>query len=310
MPSGSNDSSYFIRALPGAGKNFLASLICNKANILHHNKIFNEYFNSADLIKDKNGPSTMVVWDEYKWKFISVKTADGDSQVRHRHELGTGQSAQCYITHQPEDLDFVRTLFFIKSKLGGPAIAVFNRNASSYNLSKELSTHKDQLPRGHKHIYSVINEWKGLSQKNILLSWIQFVTFIKDKVPMGYPFSRINIAYFSECILQERFEIDNTNHYLMFIDEYKDIFIKTIGVQFNMSTEKELLDQYNNDIYYEKEQAQYVKRSNITILQYNELFTGKKTNTVFDNFKDELLLYNERNIALVKRAEDFYGPLR
>ena len=127
---------------------------------------------------------------------------------------------------------------------------------------------------------------------------------------MGYPFSRINIAYFSECILQERFEIDNTNHYLMFIDEYKDIFIKTIGVQFNMSTEKELLDQYNNDIYYEKEQAQYVKRSNITILQYNELFTGKKTNTVFDNFKDELLLYNERNIALVKRAEDFYGPLR
>jgi len=276
MPSGSNDSSYFIRALPGAGKNFLASLICNKANILHHNKIFNEYFNSADLIKDKNGPSTMVVWDEYKWKFISVKTADGDSQVRHRHELGTGQSAQCYITHQPEDLDFVRTLFFIKSKLGGPAIAVFNRNASSYNLSKELSTHKDQLPRGHKHIYSVINEWKGLSQKNILLSWIQFVTFIKDKVPMGYPFSRIN----------------------------------TIGVQFNMSTEKELLDQYNNDIYYEKEQAQYVKRSNITILQYNELFTGKKTNTVFDNFKDELLLYNERNIALVKRAEDFYGPLR
>ena len=311
MLSGSNNKNYhFIRALPGAGKHFLAHLLNNHYNgnditTLYHSKQSNEYFNFWNIVCDPEAETVFPFWDVNHWKFVCVRETNENDiflSIRHKHHIGPQKSDPSFmwdadkaffITHEEEDLLFVKKLFFAKNALGDRPVIGWNRSGSWYNPNAIIPFVANHI------IVSMEPGWERMFTVKYLLSeWERYLRFLQAHVPWTFPFSPVNLRFFNECLTRGLYQLDSIDHYLMF---FEDGFTQFFD---------EVIDQYNNDIYYEKEQAQYVKRSNITILQYNELFTGKKTNTVFDNFKDELLLYNERNIALVKRAEDFYGPLR
>jgi hypothetical protein len=92
MQNGSSNKFYSLRASPGAGKNFLATLLNNYHNgdpfLIYYSQTYNEYFNTSEMLVDSDGPYTIPFWDN-GWKFVNVRlrnSNDVKNKVVHEHE--------------------------------------------------------------------------------------------------------------------------------------------------------------------------------------------------------------------------------
>ena len=321
MQNGSSNKFYSLRASPGAGKNFLSTLLNNYYNgdpfLIYYSRLYNEYFNTSEMLMDKDGPYTIPFWNN-GWEFINVRlrnSNDVKNKVVHEHEWASTkvdgseyirrfetynqtngkmginpetfikQTIQGYYvtTKSPEEYNFIAKLIFIKKSLGDRPNILFDEEYS--NLSKsDLFTISRLSPC--KSIDKTLNA-------NIH-KWIEFVRFLNKEIPYCYPLSELNLNYFAKC------NTFNNDSYLIYYEQFKANWFKTwteIELK-NIKTEIKNLEKFKQS------------NPNIKEISYKDLFLDQiETGTVFDNFKNEIAEYTKRNFQLVETIENFFGKI-
>lgn len=324
MQNGLSDKFYCLRASPGAGKNFLATLL-NKSNngidpfLIHYSQDYNEYFNTSEMAADPNGPYTIPFWDN-KWKFVNVKLRDKNdlnNSTMHEHEWTPEDSRRFkaytesngkiginpktfieniiegyYITTRtPEEYNFIAKLIFIKRWLGDRPNILFDEEYS--NLSKSDLFIINRLSpckpiRKTSNTENIIN----------ILKWIEFIKFLNKEIPSpySYPFSNLNFNYFVEY---KPYKID-MDSYLLYYELLKSTWLQSwLTKEFKyIKDEIKVLEEFKKI------------NSNIIEISYKDLFLDQiETGTIFDKFKDEIAEYTKRNLQLIEGVENFFGDI-
>jgi hypothetical protein len=316
MQNGSSNKFYSLRASPGAGKNFLATLLNNYHNgdpfLIHYSQTYNEYFNTSEMVVDSNGPYTIPFWDS-GWKFVNVRlrnSNDVTNKVVHEHEWTSKDSRRfkAYIesngsiginpksfikntiegyyitTKTPEEYNFIAKLIFIKKFLGNRPNILFDEEYSNFS-KRSLFTISRLSP-----CKLTLN--KSFSAN--IHKCIEFVRFLNKEVPYSYAFSELNLKYFSTY---NSFNIDS---YLLHYDQFKDNWLK---------------DWINRELKVIKIEIENLEKfkqfnPNIKEISYKDLLLDQiETGTVFDNFKNEIAEYTKRNFQLVETIENFFGKI-
>ena len=315
MQNGSSNKFYSLRASPGAGKNFLATLLNNYHNgdpfLIHYSQTYNEYFNTSEMVVDSNGPYTIPFWDS-GWKFVNVRLRNSNdvrNKVVHEHEWTSKDSRRfkAYIesngniginpksfikntiegyyitTKTPEEYNFIAKLIFIKKFLGDRPNILFDEEYS--NLSKS-----------DLFIISRLSPCKSINKtlNANIHKWIEFVRFLNKEIPYCYPLSELNLNYFAKC------NTFNNDSYLIYYEQFKANWLKTwteIELK-NIKTEIKNLEKFKQS------------NPNIKEIPYKDLFLDQiETGTVFDNFKNEIAEYTKRNFQLVETIENYLGKI-
>ena len=315
MQNGSSNKFYSLRASPGAGKNFLATLLNNYHNddpfLIHYSQTYNEYFNTSEMVVDSNGPYTIPFWNS-GWKFVNVRlrnSNDVTNKVVHEHEWTSKDSRRfkAYIesngniginpksfikntiegyyitTKTPEEYNFIAKLIFIKKFLGDRPNILFDEEYS--NLSKS-----------NLFIINRLGPCKSINKtlNANIHKWIEFVRFLNKEIPYCYPLSDLNLNYFAKC------NTFNNDSYLIYYEQFKANWLKTwteIELK-NIKTEIKNLEQFKQ------------ANPNIKEISYKDLFLDQiETGTVFDNFKNEIAEYTKRNLQLIEKVENFFGDI-
>ena len=115
-------------------------------------------------------------------------------------------------------------------------------------------------------------------------------------LPVPFPLSTINLQYFNLCVVSKKYQVDNIDHYMIFYEnEYADwLNEKDKADEFAINNEKQWLTQIGI-------------QDNVTVIQYSDLFLNNiDTNTVFDQYKDEIQMYTKANI---KCSMDLYDEI-
>jgi hypothetical protein len=315
MQNGSSNKFYFLRASPGAGKNFLATLLNNYHNgdpfLIHYSQTYNEYFNTSEMVVDLNGSYTIPFWDS-GWKFVNVRLRninDVTNKVVHEHEWTSKDSRRfkAYIesngdiginpksfikntiegyyitTKTPEEYNFIAKLIFIKKFLGDRPNILFDEEYS--NLSKS-----------DLFIISRLGPCKSINKtlNANIHKWIEFVRFLNKEIPYCYPLSELNLNYFAKC------NTFNNDSYLIYYEQFKANWLK------------DWINRELKVIKIEIENLEKFKQSNPNIkeISYKDLLLDQiETGTVFDNFKNEIAEYTKRNLQLIEKVENYFGKI-
>jgi hypothetical protein len=337
--SGTEEKYYGIRAVPGAGKNFLGSLLWelynkNDLTTMHYSEIFNEYFTSVDVIKDPAGDHSIPYWKNDHWKFINIRrklVSDNYITIQHEHEWFSGAKSRrekankidasvginmanipkalisgYYITTDtPEEIEFVYKLFYIKRTFGDRPNIIYNKDNSSLSYSNEVN--RLICPVGSPE---ELNDFTFKDIKLLISDWINFTKFIKNEDPEFYPFSKFNLIYFKEYLKREKVKYLNPGEYLRFYELFKNNSSR-FGVMSNYTPE---LNSKKMESYFEFEKNHLKefkeKIENLKVISYKDLFINyTDTNTPFDQYKDRIKEYTRKNIALIKKYEDYFGKI-
>jgi hypothetical protein len=329
-----------VRAIPGAGKNFIATILSQHYNdccLMYWDSVYNEYFHSQYLMTDINGPIKELIWDNKKWKILSG-TERNDPIITHEHELindqlGVVKRFKVYkessgkIGINPEKfaekitegffiycddqkiLDFLTKLIYIKVNGYRPIIS-YDDLTSISSVSKSLESMKIQtITNGGKNNRPrdiIIKANSKMSYKEWINLWKQFSIFTKI-FPYSHPLSRFNLNYV-DFWLQDNMSWDlfDKNKYLKFLNDRKDFHIKDLmirnGETVTPHTELQKLDEVRK-----------LKKQNNMILHeinYSDLFFDlKPTGTTLDNYMNEIKEYTDRNMKLIEGYESFYGKI-
>lgn len=75
-------SHYSIRAIPGAGKNFLSTILAKHYNIdyfiQYFDKEFNEYFSNSELVARADGKIKTPFWNGSCWEILPCEGRNPD----------------------------------------------------------------------------------------------------------------------------------------------------------------------------------------------------------------------------------------
>jgi hypothetical protein len=327
MQNGSNSKFYSLRASPGAGKNFLATLLNSYHNsdpfLIHYSQTYNEYFNTSEMIVDSAGPYTIPFWDG-RWKFVNIRLrndTDLDNKIVHEHEWVSTKSGSgneyvrrfmaydetdgkiginpklfiekiiqgYYITTKtPEEYNFIAKMIFIKKFLGNRPNIMFDKKYSNFS-SDSISKILFLSPLGNLEI--------GYNYDLDITRWIEFVNFLQ-KIPYSYPLSGLNYNYFVEYNTG-KFKL-NIDTYLIYYEQFKDNWLKSWN-----NTELKFIKLEIKNLEQFKQ-----ANPNIKEISYKDLFLDQiETGTVFDNFKNEIAEYTKRNFQLVETIENYFGKI-
>lgn len=275
MQNGLNHS-YYVRTIPGGGRNFLAALLnkhCSNEVTTHRSKLSNEYFQFDTVKFSPTGDITIPFWSE-GWEFKNAEVSKPTNVFHGHHTPHKPYDTVYYVTNHPDDYIYCRKLFNIKNFFGDRPHIAFNDTRSSVKVKPLLV------------------DWMSTSYLEL---WERFTHFVFNNLPIPYPLSTINLQYFELCAAIGQYEVDNMDHYMTFYRTEFAIDMPYRRPQFAINNEKQLLGQLEKDV---------------TVIQYRDLFLDNiETNTVFDEYKDEIEMYTKSNMALIKEVEMFYGPL-
>tara|TARA_R110000868_G_scaffold140545_2_gene356288 strand:- start:3676 stop:4572 length:897 start_codon:yes stop_codon:yes gene_type:complete len=296
MQNGSNNNFCLIRTAPGAGRNFLASLLNNHHYgdpfLIHYSQTYNEYFNTPVMVVDPDGPYIIPFWSDNAWQLITTRaTISNELSFRIRTDHGRGSKTinniknatdGYYVTVETnEEINIVSKLIFIKKHLGVRPLVLFSQNESSFN-NDELQTLKSFLSNNKNWLLDS-NFYSNDLIYNIS-QWSVYVEFFKQ-IPHSYAFSSLNFSYFINNYKKEPSMVS----YLSYYEYYK-----------NTDMEK-----YKREELFDIDISPTLKR-----ISYKSLFLDcDNTNSVFDNFKDEIKEYTKRNLELVENIENFFGEI-
>jgi hypothetical protein len=329
-----------VRAIPGAGKNFIATLLSkhyNDNSLMYWDSVYNEYFHSQYLVADTNGPIKELIWDNNKWKILSG-TEISNPIIVHEHELindhlGVVKRFQAYkkssgkIGINPEEfvenitegffifgddqetLNFLTKLIYIKVNGYRPIIS-YNDLTGISSITKSLESLKIQTitngGKNNKPRDLILKANNKMSYQEWINLWKKFCIFSK-KFPYSHPLSRSNLYYIDSWIKDNMlWDLFDEHKYLNFIKDNKDFHIKDLMVRDNQivtpQTELQKL-----------EEVRELKKKNGILLyeiNYKDLFLDfKPTNTVLDHYIDEIKAYTAHNVKLINEYEDFYGKI-
>ena len=325
-----------VRAIPGAGKNFIATLLSrhyNDKTLIYYDKVFNEYFHREYLISDSNGPIKEIFWGNSKWNIVSGKEITNPI-ITHEHELinddfGMVKRFNIYkqssgrIGISPEEyskninesffifcndkktLDFLKKLIHIKSN-GYRSIIAYSELDNSVTFEKSFNSLKLQaVTNGGKlskpnNIITLANE--QMNYKEWINVWKKFNIFLKE-FPYAYSFSRFNLNYLGIWLQNNRsWDLFNKEIYLSFMKNNNCHVKNNMNANITLETELKKL--------FEIRDLQKQTKMILHEINYKDLFLDfKSTNTILDNYMDEIKAYTERNIRLADDYESFYGKI-
>ena len=315
-----------VRAIPGAGKNFIATLISkhyHSNDFMYYDENSNEYFHSPHLTIAKNGKIKTPFWHNNKWKIIS--TEENESKIlMHEHEwcydpgvnrfkfykqssgkvgidvdkfLNIINEGYYIFTNDQKTDDFIKKLIYIKSNYSRPPIifddnsSILQKNIDALNL--RLFTVACLNSSRTIDTMKIINKVMGI--KEWLKIWQKYCIFLKQFpyiAPMS-PFSQYHIIKW--VTEKKKWNLCDENIFLLNLELYKKSNINQLDKSENLEKIKEL-QKKTNMILYE--------------INYKDLFFDlKPTGTILDNYMNEIRTYTERNRKLIDDYESFYGKI-
>lgn len=327
-----------VRAIPGAGKNYIATLLSkhyHSNDAMHYDNVFNEYFHSPHLDQDENGRIKQPFWDENKWIIISGNPKE-NSIVTHEHEIWDDKSGivkkfklfnqsngkvgldpekftqsikECYFIYcdEKEELDFACKLISIKINGARPLI-VYDDETNSSTGEKSVSAAKLSVITSlgkSREVLSMLNAvQEKIPYKDWINIWREYCIFIQQ-FPYFYPFSYNSVGYIIHWLHENMsWDLCNADIFLWYLEECTEN-LRTVNFKqdlFKSGTEKKQL-----------EKARQLQKENGMILheiKYSDLFFHQKpTGTVLDNYLDDIKAYTEKNIKIIQEYENFYGKI-
>lgn len=335
---------YAIRAIPGAGKHFLAALLWkhhygNYDNIFHYSEKFNEYFscNAAQYIKKSNGQYSLPFWKGSHWENINISKSKNQFEIITDHEWLDGllkfkyqksteptirdyfekksQLIEGYYITTPtlEEIRYVYKLYLIKAMFGDRNSLMFDSKASNISDPKRFEYIRSITSTKRSSNYEQLAE---VDYIKVMDYWKEFVLFLQN-VPYSYPFSRFNMSFFYEFLFGK---INlNEDEYLTYFEHFRLNFEKGNQSRFFNINGSADFKYYNPSDAEIKEQLMYEKNhlnkfkkeiNNLYVINYRDLFLDyNTTHTVFDEFTNEIKEYTNRNNKLIKEIESFFGEV-
>jgi hypothetical protein len=325
-----------IRALPGAGKNFIATLLSkhyNINNLMCYDEKFNEYFHSSYLLSDDKGEVKHPFWINNKWKILNSKKIknlklvhdhdwfdDGSGMVRKfrlynitngkvgidSNEFNEKITEGFFIfCNNMKDIEFIFKLYIIKMCGQRPLIVYNNKN----NISTASETYESiylRMISSSGNCNDIQNTMYDVNKKLSYIEWIQiwrkYCNFIK-KFPFIHVLSQLNMHYISTWLdANKKFNLFDENNFLTHYELYKINFKNNYFKNINLDNEQIKLNQVRK----------LQKQNNMILheINYKDLFLDfKPTGTVLDNYMDEIKEYTTRNMKLIEDYESFYGKI-
>ena len=324
-----------VRAIPGAGKNFIATLLSKHYNTnttMYYDSLLNEYFHNPDTVIDPNGNIIQPFWNGNTWDILSSREITHEESlniINHEHEWfddGSDVVRKFVQFHQSDGAIGLNPLTFYKDIREG--YFIYCDKHSELIFAKKLLDMKQQNgSRPSFLIDNIITEYdievdrlralsstgkmwdffrliQSINEKMKLTDWInlweRYCMFL-EQLPFNNPMSIRNIKYLSSWLLDDmKWELCNVNNYLAryeFIDEnYK------LDKVFDSTNELKKLDKARSVA---KETGMILHEIN-----YSDFFFDQKdTGTVLDCYKKEVAEYTAKNIEILDQYEQFYGLL-
>jgi hypothetical protein len=320
-----------VRAIPGAGKNFIATLLSkhyHSDNVMYYDKIFNEYFHSPYIIHNNLGYIKQPFWNGKNWDIIPSVQIENPI-IMHEHEWindGTGLVNGFKIYDQTNgkiglksnwinyivkgffiycdkqnEIDFVQKMLHIKVNGSRPLIVYDEKTESStaeYSFEAQKLRLIGSLGKGFDLRNMIDYAMTKMTYKEWIYMWKQFCIFV-NQFPYMVPFSFHNIIYFHDWLNDDmKWDLFNSDIFLLHLEIWK----KKNKNLFNLEYEKNKLNEI------EKFKNRYGMQ--LYKINYSDLFFYQKpTGTVLDNYMDEIKKYSERNMKLLCDYESFYGKI-
>lgn len=326
---------YCIRAIPGAGKNFLGHLLWhyhngNDRSLIHYSPEYNEYFTTSDVIRD-SGPFTVPFWSDNHWKMINtriINSSDNYINIQHEHDWTSEANTKrqrlnrenpqygfdnknlshkliegYYITTTTaEELDFVYKLYYIKRMFGDRPNGVFTDEKTTLNTyDNEYEIIRLIHPVGSQ---GELAKFEFTDIEKLINNWKKYLIFLKNE-NNSYPLSRFNLHYFqSYHKIDGKVRVMNKDSYLNFYEKFKEEAADTFQTYYpKLKFKKDWLD-------YENVLINDFNLPNVKMIPYKKLFLDQKpTNTPFDLYLDEIKEYTEKNIKLIQKIENYFGEI-
>lgn len=326
------NNHYSIRAIPGAGKNFLSTILAKHYNIdyfiQYFDKEFNEYFSDSELVAKVDGEIKTPFWNGSCWNILPCEVRKPDEypkRIIHEHDwidnndryirrfnankldrnLGIdpdniikntleGYWVSCT---SKEEIDFVKKIFTIKRYFGSRPPIIFDDNNSSideeYNAIRSLSSVGND-----NELKACINlAMDTMSFKEFMHIWIDYHNFLKE-FPLNYPLSYWNSVYLFDWLKHKNFNLCDLDTYIIKFHTFLALDNSQPMLYIDNEIERNALGQLKSyDI-------------KLNVIRYKDLFMQpKKTNTILDQHQDDMYDYHKRNVLLLKTFEDFYDNI-
>ena len=325
-----------VRAIPGGGKNFIATLISkhyHSNDMMYYDGIFNEYFHSPHLDMNVTGSIRQPFWNGKKWIIISSDQKNNPI-IMHEHEWWDDKSGivkkfNLYkqssgkvgvnpekfsknitegffiFCNEKEELNFVLKLIHIKVNGFRPLIVYDEKNNCStaqqsingLNLRALTS-----LGKGNDARFTIELAEKKMPYKKWIYFWKKYCIFIKQ-FPYMHTFSYFSMNYITQWLENNMsWDLYNPDIFLYYLEIHREnvkkINFNSVSLQSEQNKLEEVrkLQKENNMILHE--------------INYKDLFFDlKPTGTILDNYMDEIKEYTDRNMRLIEGYESFYGKI-
>ena len=320
-----------IRALPGGGKNFVATLLSKhyqSNDMMYYDNIFNEYFHSPHLDMNPSGNIKQPFWNGNKWITISAYEKNNPI-IMHEHEWWVDQSRMVRkfdlykqssgrIGINPEKfgknitegffifcdekkvLDFILKLIYIKVNGIRPSI-VYDEKCNSSTAQQTIQGLNlrvlTSLGKGNDVRFTIELVNTKISYKIWIEIWKKYCIFIKQ-FPYTHSFSYFSMKYIAEWLEKNMsWDLYNPDIFLYYLEIHKETVL-SISLEYEQNKLRQVkeLQKKNNMILHE--------------INYRDLFLDfKPTGTILDNYMGEIKQYTDRNIKMVAEYEAFYGKI-
>lgn len=299
-----------VRAQGGAGKNFIATLLCNyynASNLTYFDQEFNEYFNEPHVIENSKGNILKAYWSNSSWKFIRCIESKNTLKIYHNHEWDENFVDDKFIENitegyfiyrkDPIAIDFTTNLRLIKKSFGVKPNMVFYNDRCSINLSNNEFQYLKSIIKIKP--YFELFELLKYSYNEFIEHWIRFVKFLNVNVPnpFNYPLSTVHIIYFMNWMKNKNYELCDLCTYQIKVRSIlnKLLFEIQSDPGENPTTEQVKLNQAQVNV------------KNLYLIEYKDLFFDLNyTKTPLDNYLKEIGEYTARNAQLIEKFKNFY----
>lgn len=337
MRSGKRMSKHYsVRTVPGAGENFITTLLTNhynlKHNVQYYDDEFNEYFINSELIVKENGSIESPFWSGTGWDFIRCelrKDNEYQQRVVHEHEwidegdeyirrfnvnkmdptLGVDPDKIIKDTLEgfwvscttKEETDFVKKVFIVKRYFGSRPPVIYNQSDSSLNGTREFKIIRSLSSVGNDKevVKYILLAMSKMNFKEFVDIWKEYFYFLKE-LPLNYSLSCWNSHYFYQWLQNPNFELCDIDNYIISFQSFIEKELKSCPRLLHIDP--------NREQHMEKVIRSYGKK--INVIRYRDFFLEQKpTGTVLDQYINEVLEYTNKNKKLVKDFENFYDEI-
>lgn len=296
-----------IKAIPGSGKNMIASLVCRHYNIpcvSYHDNLRNQCHHSPYIGSKKDGKIIQPFWNGNQWDFIFADPVN--TKILHEHSWRRIPefTTEVYYVYcdKPEEFTFLKKLICIKRNGIKPFIT-FTDNYSSLDL-EDLGQLGSISKNSSIKLKNLLNlSTNKLTYKQWITVWKNFCRFINN-FPYLIPLSIDCISYLTIWLNEDMsWDLYDRDMFLIFHkNQHNENLIRINLNNVNVDTEIQEL----------KQARKYCKDNNIILneINYSDLFFNKKkTNTILDYYEKDIKEYTESNLLTIKNYEDIYGEL-